>query len=208
MTSGVDTEKFSPNRRSVNDGKFRMGSVGRLRAEKNVRMLVDLEKKLLEAGKTNFEFLIVGEGNEREYLENNLENAVFTGFLEGEELSEAYANMDVFLFPSETDAYGTVAQEAHASGVPAIVTDKGGPKFIVKHDETGFVAKDLEEFTRYTIRLMEDPEKLHQMKVLSRESALSRSWNSVFDSVYDAYREAISLTGKGSKVAPNRESVV
>ena len=208
MTRGVDTEKFSPNRRSVNDGKFRMGSVGRLRAEKNVRMLVDLEKKLLEAGKTNFEFLIVGEGNEREYLENNLENAVFTGFLEGEELSEAYANMDVFLFPSETDAYGTVAQEAHASGVPAIVTDKGGPKFIVKHDETGFVAKDLEEFTRYTIRLMEEPEKLHQMKVLSRESALSRSWNSVFDSVYDAYREAISLTGKGSKVAPNRESVV
>jgi hypothetical protein len=41
---------------------------------------------------------------------------------------------------------------------------------------------------------MENPEKLHLMKRLSRESALSRSWDSVFDSVYDAYREAISIT--------------
>ena len=207
MTRGVDTEKFSPEKRTARDGKFRMGFVGRLRAEKNVRMLVDLEKCLLEAGKTNFEFLIVGEGNEREYLEKNLRNAVFTGFLEGEELSEAYSNMDVFLFPSETDAFGNVAQEAHASGVPAIVTDKGGPKFIVKHEETGFVAKDLEEFTGYTIELMDDAEVLRRMKVQSRKSALSRSWTSVFDSVYDAYREAISLTKKGSKLAADQESI-
>ena len=205
MTRGVDTEKFSPEKRTAADGKFRLGSVGRLRAEKNVRMFVELERRLLDAGETNFEFLIVGEGNEREYLEKNLRNAVFTGFLEGERLAEAYANMDVFLFPSETDAFGNVAQEAHASAVPAIVTDKGGPKFIVDHGETGFVAKDIDEFTRYTIELMENPEKLHQMKRLARESALSRSWNSVFDSVYDAYREAISLSR--SNLAQKRESI-
>ena len=205
MTRGVDTETFTPEKRTAADGKFRLGSVGRLRAEKNVRMFVELEQRLLEAGKTNFEFLIVGEGNEREYLEKNLRKAVFTGFLEGDDLAEAYANMDVFLFPSETDAFGNVAQEAHASAVPAIVTDKGGPKFIVRHGETGFVAKDLGEFTRYTTELMENPEKLHLMKRLSRESALSRSWNSVFDSVYDAYREAISP--KRSSLAQKRESI-
>jgi phosphatidylinositol alpha 1,6-mannosyltransferase len=205
MTRGVDTDKFAPEKRTAGDGKFRLGSVGRLRAEKNVRLLVDLEQRLLEAGKSNFEFLVVGEGNEREYLEKNLRNAVFTGFLEGEALAEAYANMDVFLFPSETDAFGNVAQEAHASAVPAIVTDKGGPKFIVRHGETGFVAKDLDDFTRYTIELMENPEKLHLMKRLSRESALSRSWDSVFDSVYDAYREAISITQ--ANLAQKQESI-
>lgn len=205
MTRGVDTEKFSPDKRTAKDGVFRLGFVGRLRAEKNVRLFVDLEKELLRLGKTNFEFLIVGEGNEREYLEKNMKNAVFTGFLEGEELSEAYANMDVFLFPSETDAFGNVAQEAHASGVPAIVTDKGGPKFIVRHGETGFVAKDLEEFTRYTIRLMESSEELQKLKGSSRNYALSRSWDSVFDSVYDAYREAISLSRK--KLARETESI-
>ena len=205
MTRGVDTEKFAPEKRTVRDSKFRLGSVGRLRAEKNVRMLVELEQRLLTAGKSNFEFLVVGEGNEREYLEKNLRNAVFTGFLEGEELAQAYANMDVFLFPSETDAFGNVAQEANASAVPAIVTDKGGPKFIVRHGETGFVAKDLDEFTRYTIELMENPEKLHLMKRLSRESALARSWDSVFDSVYDAYREAISIAQ--ANLAQKQESI-
>ena len=194
MTRGVDTDKFSPDRRTVNDGVFRLGSVGRLRAEKNVRMLVELEKNLIAAGKENFKFLIVGEGTEREYLEKNLKNAEFTGFLDGDALSEAYANMDVFVFPSETDAFGNVAQEAHASGVPSIVSDQGGPKFIVSHGETGFIAKDLAEFTGYTIGLMDDRSKLEEMKILSRASAMSRSWDSVFESVYAAYAEAISLT--------------
>ena len=43
------------------------------------------------------------------------------------QLSEAYANMDVFVFPSDTDAFGNVVQEANAAGVPCIVSDKGGP---------------------------------------------------------------------------------
>lgn len=194
MSRGVDTDKFSPQKRAVTDSIFRLGFVGRLRAEKNVRMLIDLEKALLAAGKKNFKFLIVGEGTEREFLEKNLKHAEFTGFLDGDDLSAAYANMDVFVFPSETDAFGNVIQEANASGVPAIVTDEGGPKFIVKHDETGFIAKDLGEFTRYTIELMTDGEKLARMKRQCRENAMSRSWDSVFESVYAAYHEAVALT--------------
>lgn len=193
MTRGVDTEKFAPEKRTVNDDIFRFGFVGRLRAEKNVRLLADLEKKLLEAGKGDFRFLIVGEGNEREWLEKNLQNADFTGFLEGEQLAEAYANMDVFVFPSETDAFGNVAQEAMASGVPAIVTNHGGPKFIVKHNETGFIAESVEDFAKFSLELMENPEKLAEMKQEARKFSLSRSWDAVFESVYDAYREAIKI---------------
>ncbi|MEP7213084.1 MAG: glycosyltransferase [Acidobacteriota bacterium] len=193
MSRGVDTEMFSPAKRTANDGKFRLGFVGRLRAEKNVRMLVDLEKELIKAGRNSFEFLIVGEGNEREYLEKHLKHATFTGFLDGEQLSEAYANMDVFVFPSETDAFGNVTQEANASGVPAIVTDQGGPKFIVRHGETGFIAKDLADFTKYTIDLMDDKAKFGAMRLNARELAMSRSWDAVFESVYNAYAEGIRI---------------
>lgn len=193
MTRGVDTEKFGPAKRTVSDGIFRLGFVGRLRAEKNVRMLVDLERELLRTGKSDFKFLIVGEGNEREFLEKNLKNAEYTGFLEGEALAEAYANMDVFIFPSETDAFGNVAQEANASGVPAIVTNQGGPKFIVKHNESGFIAENLQDFVKFTLELMDDPERLASMRKVAREMAMSRSWDSVFDKVYDAYRECIRL---------------
>jgi phosphatidylinositol alpha 1,6-mannosyltransferase len=196
MIRGVDTNVYSPAKRTVKDGVFRFGFVGRLRAEKNVRLLADLEKRLLEAGRTNFKFLIVGEGNEREWLEQNMKTAELKGFLEGEKLSEAFANLDVFLFPSETDAFGNVVQEANASGVPAIVTNQGGPKFIVRHGETGFVAENLDDFVKYSLELMDDAEKLLRMKRAAREFALSRSWDAVFESVYDAYREAIQLAEK------------
>jgi glycosyltransferase involved in cell wall biosynthesis len=196
MSRGVDTDKFSPKKRTVTDDTFRFGFVGRLRAEKNVRLLAELEKKLIEKGKKNFKFLIVGEGNEREWLEKNMSTAEFTGFLDGEKLSEAYANMDVFIFPSETDAFGNVAQEANASGVPAIVTDQGGPKFIIKHNKSGFIAENFEDFVRYSLELMDNAEKLATMKKQARDNAMSSSWDAVFEAVYDAYREAIEIAEK------------
>jgi len=194
MIRGVDTNFYSPAKRTVNDGILRFGFVGRLRAEKNLRLLVDLEKEFIRSGKTNFSFLIVGEGSERRWLQENLKHAEFTGFLDGENLAEAYANMDVFLFPSETDAFGNVIQEANASGAPAIVSDQGGPKFIVQNNVTGFIAKNFEEFSKYALMLMDNPEKLATMKKAAREFASSRSWDAVFESVYDAYAEAIALS--------------
>jgi glycosyltransferase involved in cell wall biosynthesis len=209
MSRGVDTEKFSPKKRTVGDGMLRFGFVGRLRAEKNVRMLVDLEKELIKAGKTNFKFLIVGEGNEREFLEKNMQFGEFTGFLEGEQLSEAYANMDIFVFPSETDAFGNVAQEAIASGVPAIVSDQGGPKFIIKHKETGFIAENFEDFVRFSLELMDDPEKLAAMKSQAREKTMASSWDAVFDTVYKAYAECIEISEEkaGRKTEPGASTL-
>jgi len=193
MLRGVDTKLFSPQKRTANDGIFRIGFVGRLRSEKNVRMLVEIEKKLLERGQKNFQFLVVGEGAERDYLEKNLKNATFTGFLEGDALSEAYANMDVFVFPSTTDAFGNVAQEAMASGVPPIVTDIGGPKFIVDHGITGWVAKDVTDFANHIEQMMQHPEIADEMKKAALKFASTRSWTSVFASVFDAYQRAYEI---------------
>ncbi len=193
MLRGVDTELFSPKKRTVNDDIFRIGFVGRLRSEKNVRMLVEIEKLLIERGCKNFQFLIVGEGAEREYLEKNLKHKELTGFLDGVALSEAYANMDVFVFPSTTDAFGNVAQEALASGVPPIVTDMGGPKFIVEHSVTGWIAKDATEFADHIEKMMKHPEISNGMKAAALKFASTRSWKSVFSSVYDAYQRAYEI---------------
>lgn len=203
MGRGVDPERFSPKHRTVSDGKIRLGSVGRLRAEKNVRRLVEIEKGLIERGHTNYEFLVVGEGSERDFLERKLRNARFTGFLEGDALSEAYANMDIFVFPSETDAFGNVAQEAAASGVVPIVSDKGGPKYLIEHGKSGFVAKNVSEFIEFTSLLMHDRERLASMRADARESAMARSWDSIFEGVYDAYRESIGIAENRRNAASN-----
>lgn len=46
--------------------------------------------------------------------------AVFTGMLQGEELSQAYASGDVFVMPSESETLGLVVLEAMSSGVPVV----------------------------------------------------------------------------------------
>src|SRR5262249_18629056 len=126
MRRGVDTTLFSPTKRDVRDGTFRFGFVGRLSIEKNVRLLARLEEALLGSGRTHFRFLIVGDGRERSWLERQMRWAEFTGTLHGESLARAYANMDLLVFPSETDTFGNVVQEALASGTPALVSSYGG----------------------------------------------------------------------------------
>ncbi len=79
-----------------------------------------------------------------------MRQAEFTGVLTGPELARTFANFDMLAFPSETDTFGLVVLEAFASGVPAVVTDRGGPQFTVRHGSSGYVARDFEEFVAYT----------------------------------------------------------
>jgi len=92
----------------------------------------------VQAGVTGYRFLVVGEGADRVWLRASLRNAELPGVLCGEELARAYASMDVFVFPSTTDTFGNVVLEAMASGVPPVVTDRGGPQFLVDQGTTGF----------------------------------------------------------------------
>ena len=191
MSHAVDTEVFSPELRDRTDGAFRIGYVGRLTTEKSVRVLARLEQALLEKGYRDFQFVIVGEGAESEWLKNNMRQAELTGVLRGAELSRNFANFDVLAFPSETDTFGLVVLEAFASGVPAVVTDKGGPQFTVRHGSSGFVARSFDEFATYTARLMEQPELLASLRATARKQALETSWDRIFEGMYEAYERCL-----------------
>lgn len=191
MQRGVDAELYNPARRDPGVRPFTIGYVGRLSPEKNVRLLASIEQAFLTAGKTDYRFLIVGHGSEQEWLQQNLRQAEFPGVLKGEALARAYANMDVFAFPSSTDTFGNVILESAASGVPAVVTTGGGPKFLVRDGMTGFVCASDHEFIQAVSALMNDSALHASMRTAAREHACSRSWDSVFHEVYAAYRETI-----------------
>jgi phosphatidylinositol alpha 1,6-mannosyltransferase len=197
MSHAVNTAVFRPELRDrqLRDGRedsFCIGYVGRLTAEKNVRALARLERALLDMGQRNFRFVVVGEGAEQEWLRKNMRQAEFTGVLTGTELSRTFANFDLLAFPSETDTFGLVVLEAFASGVPAVVTDRGGPQYTVRHGSSGYVARDFDEFAGYTARLMSQPELLSAMRVAAREQALTTSWDRIFEGMYEAYERCLS----------------
>ncbi len=188
MPRGVDAELFHPSKRNrrPEDGEAVLGFVGRLSVEKNVALLVQVQQELERMGLTNFHFLFVGHGAEENWLRERLPRAEFTGILHGEALAEAYANMDLFVFPSHTDTFGNVVLEALASGVPAIVTPSGGPATIVRDEETGRIVPD-EEFAATVAGVLADPERHAQMRQAARAYALTASWDSVFEGIYMAY---------------------
>lgn len=194
MQRGVDTMLFSPKKRDRADGPLRIGFVGRLSPEKNVRALLDVERSLLAAGVQDFSIVVVGDGHERDWLEANLKHVRCEGLLFGEDLARAYANMDIFAFPSHTDTFGNVVLEALASGVPAVVTASGGPKYLVNHGVTGFVAADEPTFAQRIVELAKVPDKIETMRLRAREFALCRYWDRIFEHVYDAYKYCLRAT--------------
>jgi glycosyltransferase involved in cell wall biosynthesis len=135
----------------------------------------------------------VGEGSQERWLRANVPNARLTGILRGQALAQAYADMDLFVFPSQTDTFGNVILEALGSGVPAVVTNQGGPKFLVKPGITGFVAETEMAFIDAVDSLMTDPQLLARMRQAAVEYALGQSWDSVFESVWQVYGESIQL---------------
>jgi len=136
-------------------------------------------------------FSIVGQDSEENWLKANLRRADFAGVLRGEALARAYANIDVFAFPSRTDTFGNVVLEALASAVPAIVTESGGPQFLIRTDETGFIARNAAEFASDIGGLVEQPERLERMRHAPRTDALDASWDSIFERMYADYERGL-----------------
>src|SRR6185295_17172441 len=104
----------------------------------------------------------------------------------------AYANMDLFVFPSETDTFGNVVSEAMASGTPVVVTSKGGPKYQVQNGVTGFVATCPQDFFSSVKWLMKNPEHHRRFREACRAWASGRSWDAVLEDLMEAYHASLS----------------
>jgi glycosyltransferase involved in cell wall biosynthesis len=198
MSRGVNTDTFTPARRRGPNAIINIGYVGRLSVEKNVRLLQKADAAL-DAEGIDVRFTIVGDGGEREWLRQHMLRAEFTGVLHGEALADAYAQMDVFAFPSETDTVGNVVLEAMASGVPPVVMATGGQRFVVDPGATAIVADNTDAFVQGIRTLVENRQRREAMGAAARARALDLlSWDSIFIDICCAYAAAISLAEGGS----------
>ena len=109
----------------------------------------------------------VGDGELRPHLETGIakegvRHAFVLGFKNQTELPDLYAMSDVFVLPSSYDPMPLVTNEAMASGLPVIASNRTGvwgPGGLVRDGETGFVypAGDTEALSEAVRRLLADP---------------------------------------------------
>jgi len=202
LRRGVEPERFNPEKR-VDDCFARYGAaadrltylyVGRISLEKNVDLLIEAFDKVTERG-VDAQLVLIGDGPAYDALRQRTrhnERILFTGFLEGEPLHEAYASADVFVFPSTTDTFGNVVLEAQASGLPAIVSDRGGPQEIVQLNDSGLIV-DLSDTLKATdaladamATLYDEPARREQMREAALATARQMSWPVVLQHLFDS----------------------
>jgi len=186
FSRGVETERFHPRHRQRESPRPLVTYVGRLAPEKNVRILPEV------LDEQDADVQIVGDGPERAWLERSLPKASFLGYRHGDELSQAYADSDILLFPSLTDTFGNVVLEAMASQVVPIVMEAPGPRDFVTDGDNALIAKDAGGMREALKRLLAHPEERRTMAKRARVFAESRSWSQATRSLFDAYEAAVA----------------
>ncbi|MCC6676056.1 MAG: glycosyltransferase [Phycisphaerales bacterium] len=213
LRPGIDTDAFHPRFRdeSIWD---RLGTAalraapgsgtpirflycGRVSIEKNMPLLSAAWRlaapRLAELGQPA-ELILIGDGPYRGQMQKDLANtpARFLGFRHGEELSTLYASADAFIFPSITDTLGQVVIEAQASALPVIVSDRGGPKEVVRDHVTGFVLRPdrTQDWADRIIHLATDAPRRAEMSAAAHQWAQGLSIRESFDHFWRVHHEA------------------
>jgi len=151
--------------------------VGRFVRAKGVLDLLDAYATLPEGIRREVGLVLAGDGEEREDLVRRSRKispgeVLFPGFLQRDELSAFYALAEALVFPTHSDPWGLVVNEAMACGLPVIVTDVAGcVAGLVRDGENGYVvgAGDAEALSQAMGRVLSTPDLQKQMGRSSRE---------------------------------------
>ena len=198
---GVDTQRFHPAKRSqawraargVGPREVVVAFIGRLVREKQVGLAAEVFQRLAALGVPH-RGLFVGDGPERAALERAAPNALFAGFLGGEDLAGAYASSDVFLFPSDTETFGNVTLEAMASGLPTVCADATGSRSLVEPGVTGHLVTtgDVDGFVAAVRALALDHDARAVMGAAARRRASRFSWDETMAGLLGRYEALLS----------------
>lgn len=197
LKRGVDSEKRHPHFASE-DMRLILGKgqknkkllvyVGGLQKRKNLEALLPMMKR-----RDDVCLAIVGDGDYRKELERAFAgtNCVFTGFLRGRNLAEAYASGDAFIFPTLDEQVGLTLLEAMASGVPIIAARSPLTieQFKDGRDAILYTSGD-EDALDAAIARLDDQALVRRIRVIARKEAEASSWERASQQLMDYYNIA------------------
>ncbi|MBT4277474.1 glycosyltransferase family 4 protein [Candidatus Falkowbacteria bacterium] len=206
ISTPVQLEKFSQfNNERVEEIKNKYNNrkiillVGRLVKAKNIFLLIDAFKKVLN-GYNDTVLLVAGSGELKEDLEkqiekHNLQEKVFLlGAVNHDDLPNFYKACEFFVLPSTNESFGKVLLEAAAAKKPSIASSTIGAQEIIQEGKTGFIVpiNDKDKLTGKILFLLKNKEKTTEMgeearSYILKEFSLEKSiekiikmWNAVY----------------------------
>lgn len=209
LPRGIELASFYPERKSSNtwpsfskaNRAVRFLFVGRVSLEKSLPFQEEVWKEFRQHN-SEAELMIVGHGPYLDTMKERMADCPevsFTGQLSGESLFNLYAEADYFIFVSGNDTFGNVIVEALASGTPALISDRGGPKDIVEGTDCGVIIpfRDKEAWVsalqQAVRRRVDDPNSFEEL----RKRCVAHSKKFSLDSACDAQWEFMTKLAQG-----------
>lgn len=178
---------------NLNKPDLKLISVARLIERKGIHHIL---YALSELRDPEISLLIVGSGSSETELKKickdlALEKVVtFFGFCDPRDLPALYADSDVFILPSQAEAFGNVFAEAMACGLPVIGTDIGGiPDLVGKENGILIPPADIEQIKHAILTLKKSHKLRAQMQLANRKKIIENySWTSVAKQHIELYQ--------------------
>ncbi|MDQ2099517.1 MAG: glycosyltransferase family 4 protein [Tychonema bourrellyi B0820] len=176
--------------------------VGRLVPYKCADIVIESIGKLDQAIQNKIRLKIVGDGQERNNLENRVkelhldEIVSFAGWVNQQDTLDYYRKADIFCFPSIREFGGAVVMEAMACGLPCIVANNGGIGEYV-NEETGFKIEPnsreylTQELTSKIKLLVEDDQLRENMSAKAIEKAREFAWDKKAEKIVEIYQKML-----------------
>ena len=193
-----DNEAFARVAGPLEDRPYDVGFVGRMIPRKVPLFFADVVKEVARR-RGRVRALVVGGGELQDATRQALEDAAgvdvdFTGAVEPRELPELYAQMKLLCFPTDGDAWGLVANEASASGMPVVTCAKAGcAGELVRDGETGRVVPlTVTAWADAVSKLLADGASLRTMGHAARRAVDRYTFDAAADGILAACRAAAS----------------
>jgi glycosyltransferase involved in cell wall biosynthesis len=138
-----------------------------------------------------------GVGKDWKELADSLDlgdSVLFEGFLSERDKIAAYTAADVFVLPSEWEAYGLVLMEAQACGAPCLVSDRGGPQEVIEDGVSGMVVPYGEEdaWRDALLKLLSDDGLRARLSEGARDRAMKVfDWPRIIDRIEAVYDQVL-----------------
>ena len=187
ISNGIDLSQIKVKDYSspkLEEGKIRIGVLGRISHQKAPWVFASVAKQLLEKH-SNVEFVWVGGGDAEDEIPLKEAGVIITGFLDRESAIQEASKLDVFLQTSLYEGLSLALLEAQAAGVPAVVSNIPGNDEVVQHEQCGFVGNNEAELVKYTDQLISSVELREQLGKGARQYVQD---NFSFDAMGDQYK--------------------
>jgi glycosyltransferase involved in cell wall biosynthesis len=196
----VDNEQFLARRAEASDRSYDLVFAGRLIAKKMPLFFTDVVARLAHERRT-VSAIVIGDGPLRRSMEERLNGlgnvrVTFTGNLQQQDLPQAYSKGKVFCFPTLHDAWGMVANEACAAGLPVLTCARAGSADeLVAHGENGYVLPlDVDIWAEHAQRLISDDALRTRMGASSVRRVADYNFEAAASGLLKAIDACLALT--------------